>query len=49
MGRGPPITDKERCRMNGLHEDGRSVRGIAKSLQRSPNGVHYTPQRSGKR
>ncbi|ETP23035.1 hypothetical protein F441_03764 [Phytophthora nicotianae CJ01A1] len=43
------ITDEECGRIKGLHEAGRSVRGIAKSVKRSPNGVSYALQRLGKR
>ncbi|ETN03896.1 hypothetical protein PPTG_23717 [Phytophthora nicotianae INRA-310] len=35
MGRGPPNSDEECGHLKGLHEAGRSVRGIAKSLKRS--------------
>ncbi|ETK93551.1 hypothetical protein L915_03313 [Phytophthora nicotianae] len=44
MGRGPPITDEERGRMNGLHEAGLGVRKIARRLERSANGVSCTLQ-----
>ncbi|ETM03307.1 hypothetical protein L917_00447, partial [Phytophthora nicotianae] len=49
MGRGPPITDEERGCMKGLNEAGRTVRAIAKSFQRSPNGVSYAIKSTGKR
>ncbi|OWZ20903.1 Transposase [Phytophthora megakarya] len=49
MGRGPLIADEERGCMKGLHESGRSVRGIAQHLKRFPNGVSYTLKSSGKK
>ncbi|OWY94837.1 Transposase [Phytophthora megakarya] len=35
--------------MKGLHESGRSVRGIAQHLKRSPNGVSYALKSSRKK